>query len=316
MDLDIDTLAAALADKLAPTTPRNFRHTMPFRLFANLYITQHSKPRKKTWREDERRLSLYLIPTFGDTLLCDIKRSAVIALHADIGTDKPVQANRVLEQLTTMFRMAQLWDLYPANELPPTAGIKPFKEQPRDVFVQRAEMDRLAKSIDSCRARHYRVLFWLYLLTGLRRSELLNAKWSDLDKDRWELRVLKNKSDRPHHVPLTAEAMALLDSLPKRSVYIFPGASPNKPIHKTSVWNAWNRVRKRANLQHVRIHDLRRTVASWMAQSGQPLSLIGKLLNHSSARATEIYARFAQDDVRQALQKQNIEVGKFMNRQT
>jgi len=64
----------------------------------------------------------------------------------------------------------------------------------------------------------------------------------------------------------------------------------------------WNRIRKAAGLEDVRLHDLRRTVGSWLAQSGNSLHLIGKVLNHSNQSTTAIYARFAQDDVRNALE--------------
>lgn len=312
MDVNIEDLADAIAKRLGIRNNQETVTPITFDELAALYIQNHAKPRKKTWHEDEKRNERYLLPTFSGKLLTDIKRTEVIAMHAVIGATKPYAANRALEQLVTMFKKAQLWGFYPEDKMPPTAGVETLPERSRDVFVQKNEMTKLSEAISQCRAKHYQVLFWLYLLTALRRCELLHAKWTDLDVDRWELRVLKNKSDRPHYVPLTAEAMALLDTLPHRSVYIFPGGKPGQPLSTSTVWRAWDRTRRRAGMGHIRIHDLRRTVASWMAQSGQPLSLIGKLLNHSSARATEIYARFAQDDVRAALQRHTSELTPHM----
>ncbi len=64
----------------------------------------------------------------------------------------------------------------------------------------------------------------------------------------------------------------------------------------------WQRIRKEADLNDVRLHDLRRTVGSWLAQSGNSLHLIGKVLNHSNQSTTAIYSRFGQDSVRNALE--------------
>jgi len=65
----------------------------------------------------------------------------------------------------------------------------------------------------------------------------------------------------------------------------------------------WERIRKAAGLEDVRLHDLRRTVGSWLAQSGNSLHLIGKVLNHSNQSTTAIYSRFGQDNVRDALEQ-------------
>ncbi len=66
---------------------------------------------------------------------------------------------------------------------------------------------------------------------------------------------------------------------------------------------SWERIRKAAGVEDVRLHDLRRTVGSWLAQSGNSLHLIGRVLNHSNQATTAIYARFGQDHVRQALEE-------------
>ncbi|MBI1271704.1 tyrosine-type recombinase/integrase [bacterium] len=296
--MDIETLAEAIAQKInQKSLPQ-----IPFEKFCMLYMERHARIRKKTWKEDQSRLRLYLLPAFEGKLLLDITRNDIVELHASIGArPAPYAANRMLEQLGKMFKLAQLWGFYPEDRMLPTVGVDPFPETPRDVFVQKYEMDRLAKAIGGCRSANLRALFWLYLLTALRRSELMRAKWSDLDLERWELRVLHTKNGKPHRIPLPPEAMAILYKLPRTGTYIFPGQAPGTHISNSTVWKSWDRCRTRAGLKHVRIHDLRRTVASWMVQSGKPLSLIGKLLNHSSLRATEVYARLAQEDVREAL---------------
>jgi len=77
----------------------------------------------------------------------------------------------------------------------------------------------------------------------------------------------------------------------------------NQGCHLVNIDKPWQRIRKAANLEDVRLHDLRRTVGSWLAQSNNSLHLIGKVLNHSNQSTTAIYARFGNDAVRDALEQ-------------
>ncbi len=136
----------------------------------------------------------------------------------------------------------------------------------------------------------------------MRKSELLTAKWTDIDFERKELRLNDTKAGRVHYVPLNEAAIDLLSRVPRleENPYIIPGSIKGK--HMVNISKPWLRIRKAANLEDVRLHDLRRTVGSWLAQSGNSLHLIGKVLNHSNQSTTAVYARFAQDDVRNALE--------------
>ena len=84
--------------------------------------------------------------------------------------------------------------------------------------------------------------------------------------------------------------------------YVFPGQNGAGHLHNMK--RAWDRIRTKAGIQDVRFHDLRRTVGSWLAGSGESLSLIGKVLNHRDVSTTAIYARLNLDPVRQALERQ------------
>ena len=148
-----------------------------------------------------------------------------------------------------------------------------------------------------------RAAFWLYLLTGLRRSELLNAKWQDVDWNRQELSVPVTKSGRPHYVPLCSDAVRRLKEIPRvlGNPYIIPGAKNGGRAYDLK--KPWARILERAKIEDLKLHDLRRTVGSWLAQSGHSLHLIGRVLNHTSPSTTAVYARFAQTNVRDALEK-------------
>ncbi len=185
----------------------------------------------------------------------------------------------------------------------PARGINRFKEYKRDRWVNPEEWPRLAQAIDTEPGVYVRMALWLYLLTGMRKTELLSAKWTDIDWQRQELRLGETKAGRIHYVPLSAPAMAILRDLPRieGNPYILPGHMPGRPLRNINT--PWERIRKAAGVEDVRLHDLRRTVGSWLAQSGNSLHLIGRVLNHSNQSTTAIYARFGQDHVRQALEE-------------
>jgi integrase len=142
----------------------------------------------------------------------------------------------------------------------------------------------------------------LYLLTGARRSELLGAKWEHVDTDRKVLRLPHTKAGRSHEIPLNAPALAILQDMPraKGNPHILPGKKKGKPL--VGITKVWYRVRTAAGVEDVRLHDLRRTVGSWLATAGNSLPLIGKILNHSSVATTAVYARLAEDQPREALE--------------
>ncbi len=146
-----------------------------------------------------------------------------------------------------------------------------------------------------------RVAIWLYLLTGARKRELLRARWVDLDRERGRLRLPVTKSGKPHEVPLGGFALALLDELPRieGNPYIFAGRVSGS--HVVNIDKAFQKIRAKAGVEDVRIHDLRRTVGSWRAAAGDSLPQIGALLNHADSRTTQIYARFGEDPMRDSV---------------
>lgn len=158
------------------------------------------------------------------------------------------------------------------------------------------------RAIDQEPNLYARYALWLFLLTGLRKSELLAREWSDINWHREEIRISETKNGRPHYLPLSSAALTVLKQIPRQqgSRYLFPGAIAGR--HMVNIDKPWRRIRKSANVADVRLHDLRRTVGSWLAQGGNSLHLIGKVLNHKTEKTTAVYARFSDDSVRNALE--------------
>jgi integrase len=281
--------------------------------YSELYLDRHAKLRKKTWREDERRIEKHLLPRWKNARLEEISRADVVKLHAEIGKDAPYEANRVLALVGVMLSLADDWGFIPETHPNPTTKIRPFREKSRERYVTPAEMPALLEAISEEPSPYIRAILWLYLLTGLRKSELLQGKWEDLDVERRELRVPETKAGRPHVVPLSDPAFEILTSLPRErsNPYLFPGRKKAQPL--SDITKPWRRVREKSGLADVRLHDLRRTVGSWMAISGASLPLIGKVLNHSDPSTTAVYARLAENSAREALERHAESILEFVD---
>lgn len=276
------------------------------------YIERHAKPHKRSWEKDQSRIDRHILPLWGSRKVKSVTGEDVGALHRRIGkgahnTSKtgraaPYEANRTLALISKMYELAHQWKFVSKDIENPARGIKPFKETKRDRWVNAEELPRLARAIDTEHNVYVRMALWLYLLTGMRKGELLRARWEDIDWDRQELRLDSTKTCT-HYVPLTAPAIAILRDLPRleNNPYILPGHIQGRPL--VNINKPWTRIRKTAGVEDVRLHDLRRTVGSWLAQSGNSLHLIGRVLNHSNQSTTAVYARFGQDHVRQALEE-------------
>jgi len=137
--------------------------------------------------------------------------------------------------------------------------------------------------------------------TGLRSNELLKAKWENVDWDRGTLFIGLTKNGDPLLAPLTDDALERLRAIPRvaNNPHIICGK--NMGAHLTGIREPLQRVLKHAGIENLRIHDLRRTVGSWLAQDGVSLHLIGQVLNHRDTKTTAGYAYFQTQQRREVL---------------
>lgn len=295
----------AVTDGIDPLAHREAdRDAMTFGKLADRYLARAEKKGKRSIAEDRRRIDKQLKPWRGH-VVASLTRRDVESLHNRIGATAPYEANRTLALLKAMFRLARQQGHVPADWLLPTEGVAMFPEEKRDRYLRPAEVERLADAIAEETNPHVRGVLWLLFYTGCRKKEALNAQWEHIETDAEGRRTLvlpKTKSGRVHRVPLSAQALALLDELPRveGNPYIFPGKRRGRPL--VNISKPWDRIRERANLPDVRMHDLRRTVGSWLSQSGKDLHLIGSVLNHSDPKVTQVYAHFEDTQVREALE--------------
>ena len=258
---------------------------------------------KKSGKDYITRIERFIIPAWGNLLITNIERADVSALHTKLGKQGHYQANRVYSLLSKMFNWARVNGFVPKEHINPCFGIEKFKEVPRERFVSHEEFPKLAAAINAELNQSVVSAIWLYLLTGVRKEELLTLKWTDIDMERKELKLTDTKNGKAHYLPLSIAAVDILNQTPRIEGNPFVIVGKNPGCHLVNIAKPWERIRKAAGLEDVRLHDLRRTVGSWLAQSGNSLHLIGKVLNHSNQSTTAVYARFGQDSAREALEQ-------------
>lgn len=223
-----------------------------------------------------------------------------------------VRPNRVLSLIRTVFRWGVSEDLI-AND--PTAGIKPrAKEMARDRVLTPEEIRGLWFGLEKTGMdKRTLTAIRLALVTGQRIGEVSCINKSELDltpgKAVWTLPSKRSKNKETHRTPLSKMAVGLIEEAAKtsaHSAFLFP-VGPNKSIAASAASKSMFWVRPSLGIENVRIHDLRRTAASYMAEMGVSPHTISLVLNHvSAAKGTitgEVYIKYGFDrEKRQALE--------------
>lgn len=265
------------------------------------YIQRHSKPNKKTWNEDVEKYQNHIEKPIGRMKLASISRSDIAFIHSNISRKGYfTAANRILALISSVFGWAISAGLWHSN---PCLGIRRNKEKSRDRFIQGDELPRFFEAVAKEENENIRDYVLMSLLTGARRSNVLAMRWQDISFDRHEWRIEETKNGTPQTVALSPEAIEILQNRKplNNSIFVFPGSG--KSGHLEEPKKGWKRILKRAGIENLRIHDLRRTLGSWQAKTGASLAIIGKSLNHKNQNTTAIYARLDLDPVRDSLNK-------------
>lgn len=264
--------------------------------FLDDHVAVHCKP--STHGEYKRSVELFINPKLGSHRLIDITRADIIGLHASMkGT--PYQANRTLGVLSAMFTVAFDWEVF-TESMNPCWKVKRYKEEKRERYLTENELARLGKTLSEAAAEPEAAnCIRLLLLTGCRLSEIQTLKWDYIDYKAGVLRLPDSKTGAKA-VPIGEAVFEVLKTIKKvkDNPYVITGYVEGQ--HLTDMQRPWRRLRKRAELDDVRIHDLRHSFASDALEQGQDLTMIGKLLGHTQIQTTARYAHLKTAPVRTA----------------
>lgn len=263
------------------------------------YETTVLPQKAKATQMDERSIWRRLIlPKLGRRALSHIRPSDIDALHFAISATTPVQANRCIASLRHAFNKALRWELMAFN---PVTGLKKNIETPRHRYLDDAERKRFIDALDA-RADNPSVLALRFLLlTGARKGEVLKAQWEqmDLETEAWIKPSAHTKQRRLHRVPLSAASMDVLRRARAISdvEHVFPGPTGQA---LTDIKKVFRAICLDAQIEGLRIHDLRHSFASALVSRGASLPIIGGLLGHTQVSTTARYSHLADEALRQA----------------
>jgi integrase len=258
-----------------------------------------ARKRPGTQAEYRRPLRAHFRPMLGKLPVSDVTHADIELVHRKIARTSPFAADRAVSVIRKMFALSIRWGMRNDN---PALGIERTPERHRERYLTAEELARLAAVLDTHPERSSANAVKLLMLSGARRNEVLLATWDqfDLEAGTWTKPYTATKQARTHRVPLSPPALALLAAMKSEATgpFLFPGQSPGKPL--ADVKRFWAAACRLANIQGVRLHDLRHTYASVLASSGLSLPIIGALLGHSQASTTQRYAHLLDDPLRRA----------------
>lgn len=279
--------------------------------------------RERSWATDATCLRRHIVPLLGKVQVRALSKDDIGKAQRAIAAGKTAIdertgwrgraivtggagiARRSLAALSSCLSWAVDGEIIPAN---PAARVKKLPKGVRERFLSEAEAARLLDTLGAMEADGsllpvhgdcVRVL----LLTGARRGEIAGLRWSEVDLSRGLLTLAPGRhkaggSAGVKHIPLNAPAAQIIAQRPRLGEAVFPAPSDPNQGCDASLSKAWGRIRTRADLPNVRLHDLRHSYASFGAAGGASLLLIGKALGHSQAATTARYAHLSNDPVR------------------
>lgn len=300
------TALSAFANNENPAEVRRARKKEPtFAEFFKEYGERHGN-KKRSWKTDQSIYNNHLEKPLGLRKISAIGREVVSRILSDVerAGKSGGTINNIRALISSVFSRAIEWGYVSAN---PVVGTKTRKKVKRDRFLQSDELPRFFQSLAEEQNETLRDYILLALLTGVRRTNLLEMRWCDVRLNEGIWRIHRTKNDEPQNVTLSPEAVTVLEqrfeAADENETYVFPGNGESGHIEEPK--KAVIRIMKRAGIPYgrkvengVTLHDLRRTLGSWQAKTGSSLAIIGKSLNHQSQQTTAIYARLDLDPVR------------------
>ncbi|UXX82212.1 site-specific integrase [Roseovarius pelagicus] len=266
--------------------------------FLKEHVALHCKP---TTLYDYRNLLRGVVnPVLGGIKVSEITFADIQTFHLK-RRDTPYQANRGVMVLSKMLNLAEDWGLRAMNTNP-TRRLKRYPEVEKKRYLDDSEQERLGSVLANMLAsgeitRYVFAAFYLLLLTGCRLGEIQKLKWDYVTRTHLELPDSKTGRRR---IPLPREGRALIDTLERRegNPYVILGGHGTG--HYNDLQKPWRKIRARAGLEDVRLHDLRHTYASVAVMNGIDPFTLKEILGHKNLSTTLRYVHLSDDAVQKA----------------
>lgn len=293
------------------------RQEITFKELFDIYYKHHLLKFTKRPDDNKNLVEFDILPAIGSKKASKVTKEHIRNIHTQIGTGRSKStANRVINIVGAAYNFAEKEGYY--SGLNPCRGLKKYKFVSRDRFLNHEELESFFNAL-KLEEQIFADLFKILLYTGARKSNVLSMRYKDLNLvlRRWRISETETKNKDVNIVALSYEALKIItyreafNEFHKHpSQFVFPGDGNGGFLKDPK--RSFNRIKKRMTVSDLKIHDLRRTLGSYMAINGASLSIIGETLNHKSLRSTAIYARLSQDVVVGAVNNATL----FMNKNT
>ena len=230
-------------------------------------------------------------------------------IYKEIGIEKKranSTINRHVEMLSKMFNLCIDNGLIESNPCRSVGQLREdnFKiryltpEEEKALYNAIEELEKEGKS----NYRYLKNIITCALQTGMRRAEIFNLKWSQIDFKEGFIEVLKTKSGKSRKIPISTRLESVLKEIlaTSNNSYVFINPDTNKPYK--DIKKAFSTVLQRANIKNFRFHDLRHTVATRMVESGVDLIVVQEILGHDIIQTTMRYAHSVPENKKRAVE--------------
>lgn len=275
---------------------------MTFSEFFEGQYLPHAKMHKRSWLRDQQLYEPRIRAVFGPKRLDQITRQQIQSFHNSLPKEglAHASANHFLRLIKHSLFLAVDWQLIEKN---PAARLPMFHEDNKvEHYMDEEQLQALLKVLRTDNNKMVCAIAMFLLSTGCRLGEALSAKWADVDLDRrvFVIRASNSKSKKVRAVPLNDAALGVLQSLGTKDAYDY--VFPNKKTkgQYTRFGKVWERLRNKAGLPHLRLHDLRHQYASFLVNDGRSLYEVQQILGHSSPIVTMRYAHLSTKALQEA----------------
>lgn len=295
-----DPKAEARTKKATPTYGAFFRDS---------YLP-YVKPRKRSWDRDEELFRLRIEKIFGHRRLDQITRQQIESFHTALAEEglAAATANHHIKLLKHSLNLAVNWGMLKEN---PAKRIPMMHEDNKiEHYLDDQQLQRLLGVLQTDENKTVCQIALFLLSTGCRLNEALSAKWSDVDvKNRTlVIRAVNSKSKRVRSVPLGDSALDVLASLHTENEfeYLFVNRRTGRPY--VAIAKVWDRLRKAAELPHLRLHDLRHQFASFLVNEGFSLHTVASVLGHVNPITTTRYTHLSTKTLQGAANSASLKI--------
>ena len=280
-----------------PRAEDNARKAVPtFSAFMDQQYFPHVRTRKRTAAKDEEYYRLRLKDVFGRKRLNQITRREIQLFHSKLHDEglAPATCNHYLKLLKRAFNLAIQWEVVDGPN--PAVGIQQFRELNQvENYLDDEQLQRLLSVLKKDKNRTVCGIVLYLLSTGARLNEALQARWSLIDTEHrvWRIPATNSKSGKVRAVPLNDAALEVLSKQDTEDDFEHVFINRQTGLPYTTIQKVWERLRRKAGLEHVRIHDLRHSYASMLVNSGRSLYEVQQILGHSNPKVTQRYSHLS-----------------------